>query len=102
MLKSYTNTAMPKISYFVLPDGEMVDVYLRKELPTEVDAEGEGVFVYDEVTFKISRDITQQQIEENFELLFSDSKALDERELLLEEKNRADIDYLAVMTGVEL
>lgn len=102
MLKSYTNTAMPKISYFVLPDGKMVDVYLRKQLPTEVDAEGEVVFVYDEVAFKISRDITQQQIEENFELLFSDSKALDERELPSEEKNRADIDYLAVMTGVKL
>lgn len=102
MLKSYTNTAMPKVSYFVLPDCEMAVVYLRKELPTEVDAEGEEVFVYDEVTFKISRDITQQQIEENFELLFSKSKALDERELLLEEKNRADIIYLAVMIGVEL
>ena len=102
MLKSYTNTAMPKISYFVHPDGKMVDVYLRKQLPTEVDAEGEVVFVYDEVAFKISRDITQQQIEENFELLFSDSKALDERELPLEEKNRADIEYLAVMTGVKL
>ena len=102
MLKSYTNTVMPKISYFVLPDGKMADVYLRKKLPSEVDAEGEEVFVYDEVTFKISRDITQQQIEENFELLFNDSKALDERELPLEEKNRADIEYLAVMTGVEL
>lgn len=102
MLKSYTNTAMPKISYFVLPDSEMADVYLRKELPPEIDAEGEEVFVYDEVNFKISSDITQQRIEENFELLFNDSKALDERELPLEEKNRADIDYLAVMTGVEL
>ena len=101
-MKSYTNMSMPIISYFVLPDCNLVDVYLRKELPSEVDAEGEVVFVYDEVNFKISSDITQQQIEENFELLFNDPNALDEIELPLEEKNRADIDYLAVMTGVEL
>ena len=101
-MKSYTNIAMPRISYFVLPDGKMVDVYLRKELPSEVGADGEEVFVYDEVNFRISSDITQQQIEENFELLFNDPNALDERELPLEVKNRADIDYLAAMTGVEL
>ena len=101
-MKVYASQKMSKTSYYALPDNDMVDVFLRKGLPKETDAEGEEIFVYDEVYFKISKDITQKAIEDNFDLLFNDSKALDEIEPSAVEKNRADIDYLAIMAGVEL
>ena len=92
---------MKSVSYYNLPDG-MADVYLRRELPIEKDEEGNDVYVYEEVNFKISADITEDNVKDNFDLLFEDAHALDVKEVSLGERNRADIDYVAIMTGVEL
>lgn len=100
-MKSYNTQKMKSVSYYSLPDG-MADVYLRRELPTEKDEDGNDVYVYEEVVFKISTDITEDEIRDNFDLLFEDAHTLDKKEVTLEERNRADIDYVAIMTGVEL
>lgn len=100
-MKSYNTQKMKSVSYYSLPDG-MADVYLRRELPIEKDEEGDDVYVYEEVNFKISADITEDEIRDNFDLLFEDAYALDAKEVSLEERNRADIDYIAIMTGVDL
>jgi len=100
-MKSYNTQKMKSVSYYSLPDG-MAEVYLRRQLPIEKDEEGNDVYVYEEVNFKISADITEDTIKNNFNLLFEDAHALDVKEVSLEERNRADIDYVAIMTGVEL
>ena len=100
-MKSYNTQKMKGVSYYSLPDG-MVDVYLRRELPIEKDEEGNDVYVYEEVNLKISADITEDEIRDNFDLLFEDAHALDAKEVSLEERNRSDIDYIAIMMEVEL
>ena len=100
-MKSYNTQKMKSVSYYSLPDG-MADVYLRRELPTEKDEDGNDIYVYEEVGFKISADIMEDEIRDNFDLLFEDAHALDKKEVTLEERNKADIDYIAIMTGVDL
>ena len=87
-MKSYSTAKQDRISYYPLPD-EMADVYLRKELAPEQDNEGNTVFVYDEVHFAVSQDITKTQIEDNFDLLFEDAEALNHKEPSLEERLEA-------------
>ena len=85
MNKSYNTKPQEPLSYYPLPDG-MVDVYLRKPLENEVDAEGNLSYVYDEVYFKISAEVARETISENFNLLFEDAHALDNAEPTLEDR----------------
>lgn len=72
---SYSTTLKNEVDYYPLPNGT-VDVFLRKRLPDEVDAEGNDVFVYDEVS--VNTTLPKSVVEEYFDLLFDDPWALDE------------------------
>ena len=98
-MKSYNTQKMKSVSYYSLPDG-MADVYLRRELPVEKDEEGNDVYVYEEVNFKISTDITEDKIKDNFNLLFEDARALDVKEVSLEERlHMAEETIMFVLMG---
>ena len=104
-MKSYNTQKMKSVSYYSLPDG-MADVYLRRELPVEKGDEENDVFVYDEVNFKISVDITEDEIRDNFDLLFEDAHAMDkktqtEEELLVDYVLELDMRFIMLEFGLQ-
>lgn len=106
MQKTESPIKLNLIDSFELPDGSF-DYFLRKNetIETRIQESIEGeetaeyqVYAYDEVYFN-SDQLTD--IEENFESYFSNPPEK-KAEIPVDEQLRADVDYLAIMTGVEL
>lgn len=106
MRKTESPIKLNLIDSFELPDGSF-DYFLRKNetIETRIQESIEGeetaeyqVYAYDEVYFN---SVQLMDIEENFESYFLNppEKTAD---IPVDEQLRADVDYLAIMTGVEL
>lgn len=62
-----------KVDYFPLPNG-FADVFLHRNEAEEVDDEGNIQYVAEEVYFQIDQSVTKEQIESNFEYMWSDAE----------------------------
>ena len=85
-----------EISYYPISK-KFADVILRKNEASRQDEDGQIFYIYDEIQFKTNIDL--KEIESNFEEIWM-SKT--KNEISEEEKLRADIDYIAIMSGVDL
>ena len=81
------------------------DIFLRKNITERTDEEtGQTLFECDEVQGRVKYPVNEEEVRESFEewwkVLEEGDAPAPERDTL--EKLRADIDYIAIMTGVEL
>ncbi len=98
---TYARKPYNPVDYHILPNG-YVDVFMHKNETTETDDEGDLFYTAEEVYFQIDKSVTKEQIESNFDYFWNDAEKCAIPEQPLELRNRADIDYIAIMTGVEL
>lgn len=81
------------------------DLFLRKNITEVVDAEtGQTLYECDEVQGRVEYPVTEDEVRESFDEWWSvlEEGETPEPEHDTLEKLRADVDYIAIMTGVEL
>ncbi len=86
------------VDCYILPNGKK-DVFLHKNETTELDEEGNTIYVAEEVYFQTEK--PKEEIENNFDFYWENGEKTIKIPTL-EEQNRADIDYISIMMGVEL
>lgn len=70
MQVSRSSNSHNPVDYFLLPNGK-ADVFMRKNETTELDEEGNTIYVADEIYFQVDPSITKEYIDTNFELMWN-------------------------------
>lgn len=104
-LVQYSNQTVPAVSVLVRPDG-CAEYRMRKDAETIEDGEGLSVLQAKEVYFEVSAgqpQPTMQEVLADFEAYWESGSAWTGVEPVDSlEQVRADVDYIAMETGVDI
>lgn len=100
MQLSYRYKPHNKVDYYPLPNG-YADVYLHRNEKIETDDEGNTQYIAEETYFQIEQSVTKEQIESNFDYMWSDAEKVVE-EPTLEERLQAleTVELERILGGV--
>lgn len=73
MQLSYKPVPHNNVDYYLLPNG-YADVFLHRNEKIEVDEDGNIQYVAEEVYFQVDQSITKEEIELNFDYMWTDAE----------------------------
>jgi len=97
MIKTESAIPIIAVSYYSLKKG-IADVYMRKNMDTKLDDEGNTIYTADEIYFQVLQNVTKEYIEANFDEFWEEETGVELTEIEKLEQILADLTE--IMLGV--